>query len=191
MHRQAGFTLIELLIVVAIIGILAAIAVPNFINAQTRAKLARCEADMKSLETAIESYKIDNNEYIGSWRLCDLTTPVAYMPSIPEDPFGPILESDWGSGDVLKAYGAPLKKHYIFIGPPTFDTHPAMIRYNIKWVLTALGPDRGWFDGKNLSDSYPRYSTSNGLTSRGNIERIGPGNIPQKTYRDNWDNKPG
>ena len=58
-----GFTLIELLIVVAIIGILAAIAVPNFLNAQIRAKIANTEADHRSLATAIESYRLDNNMY--------------------------------------------------------------------------------------------------------------------------------
>ena len=58
-----GFTLIELLIVVAIIAILAAIAVPNFLEAQTRSKVSRCKADMRSLGIAIESYQIDHAIY--------------------------------------------------------------------------------------------------------------------------------
>src|SRR5438309_5491967 len=56
-----AFTLIELLIVVAIIAILAAIAVPNFLEAQTRSKVARCKADLRSVIMAMESYRIDNN----------------------------------------------------------------------------------------------------------------------------------
>ncbi len=61
--KKRGFTLIELLIVVAIIAILAAIAVPNFLEAQTRAKVARVRSDHRSLATAVESYYVDNNEY--------------------------------------------------------------------------------------------------------------------------------
>ena len=62
-ERKTAFTLIELLIVVAIIGILAAVAVPNFLNAQVRAKIARAISDMKALETALESYRLDCNDY--------------------------------------------------------------------------------------------------------------------------------
>lgn len=62
MRRHAighGFTLIELLIVVAIIGILAAIAVPNFLNAQIRAKVSRSYSDMRSTTNAIEQLRLD------------------------------------------------------------------------------------------------------------------------------------
>jgi prepilin-type N-terminal cleavage/methylation domain-containing protein len=60
---KSGFTLIELLIVVAIIAILAAIAVPNFLEAQVRAKVAREQNDLRTMATAIEAYMIDNNTY--------------------------------------------------------------------------------------------------------------------------------
>jgi len=58
-----AFTLIELLIVVAIIAILAAIAVPNFLEAQVRSKVSRARADMRSAATAIEAYAVDANKY--------------------------------------------------------------------------------------------------------------------------------
>ncbi len=64
LHRKSnGFTLIELLIVVAIIGIIAAIAIPNLLNAIDRGKQKRSMADIRSIGTAVEAYSVDNNVY--------------------------------------------------------------------------------------------------------------------------------
>lgn len=104
---ETGFTLIELLIVVAIIAVLAAIAVPNFLEAQTRAKVSAGKAALRTLETGLESYAVDNNKYpyteiIGStpWlppggrprsypaaECGGLTSPIAYLTSLPDDSF--------------------------------------------------------------------------------------------------------
>ncbi len=94
MIRSHGFTLIELLIVVAIIAILAAIAVPNFLEAQTRAKVSRVRSDHRTIASAFEMYRIDNNKlppfinvatplwFSGSPGMFrNLTTPIAYMNS--------------------------------------------------------------------------------------------------------------
>jgi general secretion pathway protein G len=62
-RNHEGFTLIELLIVVAIIGIIAAIAIPNLLNAIQRGKQKRTMGDIRTVGTAVESYSIDNNRY--------------------------------------------------------------------------------------------------------------------------------
>ncbi len=63
-EEPGAFTLIELLIVVAIISILAAIAIPNFLEAQTRSKVSRAKADMRTIALALETYRLDNNAYL-------------------------------------------------------------------------------------------------------------------------------
>jgi type II secretion system protein G len=80
-----GFTLIELLIVVAIIGIIAAIAIPNLLNAIDRGKQKRTMADLRSIGTAVESYAVDNNVYPVAGDAATLTTAVQpiYIKSMP------------------------------------------------------------------------------------------------------------
>lgn len=116
MHKTKGFTLIELLIVVAIIAILAAIAVPNFLEAQTRAKVARVKSDQRSLATAIESYFVDHGTYpvnsngpagnsalnANNFRmLVPLSTPIAYISNaLLPDPFPSRYAPEGSGGDV-------------------------------------------------------------------------------------------
>jgi prepilin-type N-terminal cleavage/methylation domain-containing protein len=99
-----GFTLIELLIVIAIILILIAIALPNFLEAQTRAKVAAVRGGLRTIQTGFEAYYTDYGQYITShrfsslyrgnpaqWVGCDmrlLTTPIPYIKDeLPRDPF--------------------------------------------------------------------------------------------------------
>jgi prepilin-type N-terminal cleavage/methylation domain-containing protein len=98
---NGGFTLLELLIVVAIIAILAAIAIPNFLEAQTRAKAARTRSELKTIAVALESYAVDHGRYpdpLAPYKeslstVHELSTPVAYLATTEMlDPFPPKFE---------------------------------------------------------------------------------------------------
>lgn len=113
MRRQKGFTLIELLIVVAIIGIIAAIAIPNLLNAINRGKQKRTMADIRSIATAIESYSVDWNFYpkVADGVINDLTTYLTptYIKKLPTND-GWNREMRWygttsGASYTLQSYG--------------------------------------------------------------------------------------
>ena len=186
MIKKSGFTLIELLIVVAIIGILAAIAVPNFMNAQIRAKIARCQSDQQAMSTALESYRLDQNGYpIGgalwvTFGLDKLTAPTAYMSSIPKDAFEFKVKSlaagyNWFP-EVMPYYvylyakggSESLSKDYFYnIGQlSNWETGTAP-RIVDKWQIRSLGPN-------GQGDYALAYNASNGLMSWGDIVRFGP-----------------
>ena len=63
--RRAGFTLVEIMIVVAIIALLAAIAVPNFLRARKRSQATRILEDLRIIDSATDQYAIDNNKTSG------------------------------------------------------------------------------------------------------------------------------
>ena len=191
---RKAFTLIELLIVVAIIAILAAIAVPNFLEAQVRSKVSRAKADMRSTSLAIETYLLDYNtippdgndinnwpypqanktpaferpgmlldgklnannynsycfRLFGIWKF--FTTPIAYMSSVPPDPFSssgvPLSYETW-----VGIAGTP------WLNKPVFC------------VTTSWGPMKYMTSAYNFPDSI--YDPSNGTISAGNMYRIG------------------
>jgi len=190
--KREGFTLIELLIVVAIIAILAAIAVPNFLEAQTRSKVSRAKADMRTLATAIEAYCVDWRAYPWIWQNPgydiprSLTTPVAFITSIPTDPFGPTLRSDY-----FFVLGWSLPDNYYFATKKYFETwgfvwqvYPSRSIGNpALWVLQSKGPDKhfcrsvslGGVGVMELDRPYDyEYDSTNGTISLGNIVRSGP-----------------
>jgi general secretion pathway protein G len=97
LRREKGFTLIELLIVVAIIGIIAAIAVPNLLTAIQRSKRSRTVADMRAIGTALGSYNVDENMFPVSTDEADIATGTGW------------LEAKFYEGAVKDAWGMPYR----------------------------------------------------------------------------------
>ena len=222
MLRTRGFTLIELLIVVAIIAILAAIAIPNFIEAQVRAKVSCAKADMRSIATALEAYRLDNRDYppdlmwyqllyggyqSGAWTLTlshellalhVVTTPIAYMSSVPNDAFenrvkSTVVSTFWRDMPLTAGrrkyfdYAQKFSWQTTYSGTPNFNVWVG--RYGRKpsvvavWSLCSIGPDQmnnsssgaGFLFGEEWAAFRSHtYDASNGSKSAGDVARTGP-----------------
>jgi len=171
MKEKYGFTLIELLIVVAIIAILAAIAVPNFLEAQVRGKFARAVSDMRTLATGVESYAVDNNHYppnnaVNNWSTpWQVTTPVSYLTSGRlKDPFANWKRRMGGKFPDSRPDDAELYSYHMItdfeefakldgtrcevpaeaVDDPSFN-EGALEIYG-AWKQISLGPDRTFLD---------------------------------------------
>jgi type II secretion system protein G len=172
--KSRAFTLIELLIVVAIIAILAAIAVPNFLEAQTRAKVSRAKADMRSVSTAVETYHIDNNSYpyqnpqsrvlrVAAIKALEvITTPIAYMTNVSfNDPFR-------GKG----AYGGATMNNYSDYDPTE------VLQPTLYWYMARNATNKGdsW-DHKNDPRPVWYILESHGPAGKGTATRTGLNSI--------------
>jgi type II secretion system protein G len=87
---ERGFTLIEMMIVVAIIAILVAILVPNFIRARAQAQTAACEANLKEIATALELYQTDHEQYPAGNNTPVTSASVDLGPYLRQTPIDPV-----------------------------------------------------------------------------------------------------
>ena len=182
----------ELAVIVAVAGIVAAIAIPNYLEAMTRRNVARTKSEIRSLAVALECYYIDNCSYPPSMSsagiLCStgglpsatrdfwtigyvpfvLTTFVAYRTELPFDRFAPRCPYDWSR------------------------TYPYAALFYSYWIITSRGPDRDTGDIEisdyiippvrghirkimaHYSGTSIEYDPSNGTISSGDIFRTGP-----------------
>jgi len=201
--KTKAFTLIELLIVVAIIAILAAIAVPNFLEAQTRSKSSRVKADLRTIAGALELYCVDYKRYpparsfcasamdsVGDYYMCpmEITTPIAYISNRTKDVFNPGFQykyvmpglgyTNYGVQTILGIW-VPNR----FPGdsdPPDDAVYCDMGRSPVKWGLWSVGPkgDIGFWDAGLAHHPVPArhwYDPTNGTISAGIIARLSTG----------------
>ncbi|MFH1743931.1 MAG: prepilin-type N-terminal cleavage/methylation domain-containing protein [bacterium] len=168
-----SFTLIELLIVVAIIGILAAIAVPNFMNARLKATIAKVYAEEKSINDAYLMYNMDNSSWpphidgdIAQHRF--VTTPIAYLNGSIVDPFQKegVTAPDtigWYKGQYHEEPGYQMRAEFYGTGDPAArrfaDEHKSS-----AFFCRSVGPDMDRVSERTLP-----YDMSNGLVSQGTI----------------------
>jgi type II secretion system protein G len=194
-----AFTLIELLIVVAIIAILAAIAVPNFLEAQTRSKVSRTKADMRTIATALESYFVDNNKYPISYNAVDtavdpriqrfapLSTPISYITSVPPDIFSRDTSNIYPDKDIRVPIYVDRRTYVLWVTEALSGGDNGRNVYRdlwgtqytqSEWLLRSRGPagTAGGLGGTGSQfDKFDVYDPTNGTVSTGNILLLGPG----------------
>lgn len=182
---KRGFTLIELLVVVVIVGVLAAIAVPNLLEAQTRSKVARTVSDFRTVAVGLEQYCVDHNRYPPSMKPLSalssrrldlrpfLTTPVAYLATTPiDEQFNPIdLQTRRGENPLLYAYlnYADYQLMNTLAGRPP-EYHLGAFVEDHGYELRSIGPDR-ILCSRSIPHQHPlpAYDPTNGTVSEGDV----------------------
>ncbi len=172
MGSSNAFTLIELLVVVTIISILATMAVPNYLNAQIRAKSTVVTADAKVLADAMMIYYMDNGLWMphldgdkGQHRF--LTTPVAYISEPIEDKFQQGVFASWRNG-YKDSKGFLHAEPFAVLHEKFFESEPAFYHktQNAAFFVWSFGPDQRHDDNPAV-----RYDITNGIDSPGDVIR--------------------
>lgn len=109
--RSRGFTLIEIMVVVVILGILAAIVVPNIMDSPDRARVAKAKQDIQMIESALELYKLDNYVYPSTQQ---------GLQALVAQPAGDPPARNWKPGGYLKQLVKdPWGNDYQYLNPGT------------------------------------------------------------------------
>jgi general secretion pathway protein G len=119
MKARKGFTLVEILIVVVILGILAAIVIPQFTNASSEAKQASLRSNLQTLRSQIELYKIKNSDTPPT-TLATLVT-AGYIQAVPVNPYNGLATevTTAGGADVAAGWSYILATGEVHASDPT------------------------------------------------------------------------
>ncbi len=200
--NKKGFTLIELLIVIAIILILIAIALPNFLEAQIRARVTKAKGDLRTVGIAMDSYYLDFGMYPpdhdpstltpGEAGLFQLTSPIQYITTLPTDVFN--------SGDAGFNQSGDEVRWFEMASTGVAPVISRAVRPQINaFAVYSVGPDSG--ENFNDNDNWPyqgetfpcpttlgylNYSPTNGTKSVGDLVQAG-GEVSSGFYCiDHW-----
>jgi type II secretion system protein G len=169
MRRERGFTLIELLIVVAIIGIIATLAIPNFLEAMERARQKRTIQTIKTMCIAMQTYSVDWTGYPSAAHSGD---PRLQWPLIVDSGGTPIVVPDliqaMPTGD---GWGSPLA---CLMGPDNPDIQPRLNDFvSSHFCIYSIGSDRvpgGGTDGSGAGPALAAAWCQDPPTALGTLE---------------------
>ncbi|GMV65954.1 MAG: prepilin-type N-terminal cleavage/methylation domain-containing protein [Candidatus Omnitrophica bacterium] len=163
---KKGFTLVELMVVISILLILSGIALPRFMNAMVKAKIARAQGDLRTLGHALENYRTHYPEYpksifadLGDMEielgifatLPALTTPNRFLSTLPKDPF---------TGGNYQYFSTLINEK---------ATLPFQKIYG-EWIILSTGPDKD-INLNGITGRLIHYAPTNGILSDGDLVR--------------------
>lgn len=116
---EAGFTLVELMVVVAIIALLAAVIIPNYVHARAQAAVSQSEANIKQIATALELYYADNQAYptTGGAKIGPQLFGAANNPYLTATPTNALKRTQYTYAEVAPAGGKPESYLITDVGP--------------------------------------------------------------------------